>query len=383
MGAWRTLKEKMDVPRACLVLVLVAAGAVSAAEPPAETLTWQEANKRSAALVKEKGASTVAADLARTAFDLYPQQTKSYNATNHAQLLLNLADVRYKADGREAATKEINRGTEAITKFAGPKADVLIAVWQEAARLAGRGTREAGRYNQQALARAEEVLGPDDPRTISLLLDVVYDLRATEKYIWAVSKYQMARERAAKSGEDNPLVTQIDLSLAKLDLEHDNRSAAAEKYRALIDRLEKRTQTDQEAYLHAAYAQLEYAYTEKGDKEAAEEIRRLRSKRLRGEDEGLIPLMRSQPEYPRSALAKRQRGFVEMHLRVGPDGSVLDVTVVRSEPEGVFDESAVKAVRKWKFKPKVVGGQPVETAGKQLIEYNLVDRGYEFRRGSK
>src|SRR5687768_6427883 len=90
------------------LLLGVSTGA--AADPAAQDMTWQEANKRSAALIRERGPSSEAADLARQAFDLYPQQTKAYSAQNHAQLLLNLADARRKAQGQDAALQEIDRG---------------------------------------------------------------------------------------------------------------------------------------------------------------------------------------------------------------------------------------------------------------------------------
>jgi len=352
------------------IALLLAALVCEAGEPPAENLTWQEANKRSAALIKEKGASVEAADLARAAFDLYPQQSKSYNANNHAQLLLNLTDVRHKASGVNATLKEFDRGAQAIVRYAGPNHPVLVDVWREGAGIR-RGSQSSVRYYEQAVALAEQVWGVDDPRTIEVLLDMTHGLRTLKGYEWAAAKYLAARERAAKAGEDSALVAQVDLVLAKLQMEAGRKSAAIEGYRNLIDRLEKRTDRDLEPVLETAYAQLEYAYEESGDKETAAAMHRRRTERLLGKGDVLVPLMRVQPQYPRRAAKIGQKGAVELDLTIGPDGSVRSAKVVHSEPPGVFDESALEAVQKWKFKPKIVDGQPVESSGKQVIEYLL------------
>jgi TonB family protein len=66
------------------------------------------------------------------------------------------------------------------------------------------------------------------------------------------------------------------------------------------------------------------------------------------------------PEYPRAALAKELRGVVRVRYTIGTDGRVKDALVTSSEPAGVFDEVALAAVRRWRFKPHEVGGQPVE-----------------------
>ena len=43
----------------------------------------------------------------------------------------------------------------------------------------------------------------------------------------------------------------------------------------------------------------------------------------------------------------------------------------RSRSQRLFEAAAVQAVLRWKFKPKVVNGQPVQQKGAQRIEFNL------------
>jgi TonB family protein len=382
----------MNVSGRWSAFALAATFVASAAEPPAETPTWQEANKQSAALIREQGPSSKAADLARLAFDLYPQQAKRYDPVSHAQLLVNLAGVRHKADGETEALREIDTGVAAITRVAGPKSPVLIAVWQEAASIAGRGTRQAGNYSDRALARAEEALGPDDPRTIELLLDVVYDRQASESLAWTLEKLADARARASKAGEGSKIVTQVELQTAKFHLEREKIPQAIEAYRRLIDRLEQRTDRDQEVFLEVAYAQLEYAYELGAEAELAKAIRERRLERLRGNDRALWPTLRKPPQYPRGAARDGTQGFVLFELEINPDGTVADAKVIESKPYGVFEAVAREAVLQWKFRPKIEGGKAVRSVGTQLVEFKLVNedgkpirrdsKGHEFRRGS-
>ena len=75
-----------------------------------------------------------------------------------------------------------------------------------------------------------------------------------------------------------------------------------------------------------------------------------------GEDRTVIAVKKvfdSVPTYPRNALRMGREGYVLIEFDVDTDGSVLDPYVVESEPTGVFERSAIKAVRKWLFSPPV------------------------------
>jgi protein TonB len=82
-----------------------------------------------------------------------------------------------------------------------------------------------------------------------------------------------------------------------------------------------------------------------------------------GADRDAVPLVRIEPDYPMQARQRGQEGWVVLEFTISTAGTVKDVEVVASEPGTVFDRSAVQAVRKWKYNPKVVGGKPVERPG--------------------
>lgn len=88
-------------------------------------------------------------------------------------------------------------------------------------------------------------------------------------------------------------------------------------------------------------------------------------------DGDIIPLARINPQYPRTAARDGIEGYVKLEIVVNSDGSVKSAKVIDSKPRGVFDSAAVQAVYKWKFKPKVVNGQPVEQRGIQMLDFSL------------
>ncbi len=63
------------------------------------------------------------------------------------------------------------------------------------------------------------------------------------------------------------------------------------------------------------------------------------------------------------ALSRGIEGYVIVEYTVTETGTVEDVTVVASEPEGVFDESAVAAAAQFEYRPRIVDGQPVRVPG--------------------
>lgn len=88
-------------------------------------------------------------------------------------------------------------------------------------------------------------------------------------------------------------------------------------------------------------------------------------------DDEVVPLVRIPPRYPRVAARRGIEGVVTVSFTITRDGQVRDPVVISANPEKVFDSEALKAIKKWKFKPKVVDGQPVERQATQEIEFKL------------
>jgi len=96
-----------------------------------------------------------------------------------------------------------------------------------------------------------------------------------------------------------------------------------------------------------------------------------------GDDEIEIAVNRifNQPaNYPRKALRKGQEGFVVIEFDIDTDGGVLDPYVLESEPAGVFERAAIKAVRKWLYEAPSYNGVSVKVNNVQVkVSFNLAD----------
>jgi periplasmic protein TonB len=64
------------------------------------------------------------------------------------------------------------------------------------------------------------------------------------------------------------------------------------------------------------------------------------------------------PEYTEKARKERQQGTVLIRMVVGSDGLPRDVKLYRSLSADL-DDSAMSAVKKWKFSPGTKDGEPV------------------------
>ncbi|MCB9741423.1 MAG: energy transducer TonB [Alphaproteobacteria bacterium] len=83
------------------------------------------------------------------------------------------------------------------------------------------------------------------------------------------------------------------------------------------------------------------------------------------------PVSQVPPEYPSRARAKNITGYVTLNVRVGFDGRVEDVRVVEAQPQGVFEQPAVAAVKQWRFQPATYEGRPVTVRVRQTLRFAL------------
>lgn len=72
-------------------------------------------------------------------------------------------------------------------------------------------------------------------------------------------------------------------------------------------------------------------------------------------------ISRRDPVYPYSARQKNLSGIVILKFLVTPEGNVEQVSVVQSNPPGVFDDAAIQAISAWRFKPGTLDGEAVST----------------------
>lgn len=86
---------------------------------------------------------------------------------------------------------------------------------------------------------------------------------------------------------------------------------------------------------------------------------------LESGDGEYLPIVKVAPVYPRRALSRGIEGFVIVEFTVSKQGSVKDIRVVQATPPDIFDQAAIDAALKFKYKPRVVNGEPAEVSGVQ------------------
>lgn len=80
-------------------------------------------------------------------------------------------------------------------------------------------------------------------------------------------------------------------------------------------------------------------------------------------DSDIAPVVRVNPIYPPRAAERGTEGWVELEFTISTAGTVEDAIVTASHPGSVFNRAALRAVRKWKYNPKIEDGRAVSRSG--------------------
>ena len=91
----------------------------------------------------------------------------------------------------------------------------------------------------------------------------------------------------------------------------------------------------------------------------------------RSVDQPPQPAVQVSPRYPARARAEGVTGFVKLRMLVGRDGSVVEARVLASTPRGTFDQAALTAIRKWRYRPAQYRGQPVKMWAEMVLRFDL------------
>lgn len=89
-------------------------------------------------------------------------------------------------------------------------------------------------------------------------------------------------------------------------------------------------------------------------------------------DQQPVARVRTPPTYPFEMRRAGISGQVTVEFIVDSNGDVQNAFVVRSS-QREFEQPALQAVSKWKFKPGRKGGRAVNTRVSQLLDFNLND----------
>jgi protein TonB len=76
-----------------------------------------------------------------------------------------------------------------------------------------------------------------------------------------------------------------------------------------------------------------------------------------------------QPHYPREAQEQGIQGDVLLNATIDSKGNLANLKVVQGDP--VLVKAAVDAVKKWKYRPFILNGEPVDVDTTIKIQFHL------------
>jgi bla regulator protein blaR1 len=79
--------------------------------------------------------------------------------------------------------------------------------------------------------------------------------------------------------------------------------------------------------------------------------------------QGYLPLELATPEYPANALQKGQEGWVRVEFSIDSQGVIVDPRIIGHEPSAIFDRAVLSALKKSRYRPQLLDGQPVIVHG--------------------
>ncbi|MEM1230106.1 MAG: TonB family protein [Pseudomonadota bacterium] len=80
-------------------------------------------------------------------------------------------------------------------------------------------------------------------------------------------------------------------------------------------------------------------------------------------DGDLLPIVAITPDYPNRAKRQGLEGYVTLEFTVNERGQVRDARVLEAQPQGVFDRAALRAIERFRYRPRVVNGAAQSVEG--------------------
>ena len=85
-----------------------------------------------------------------------------------------------------------------------------------------------------------------------------------------------------------------------------------------------------------------------------------------------LALLRVLPTYPPHAAARGIEGWVLLEFTIAASGAASAIRVLDSEPPGVFEDAARRALARWKYRPQQRDGKAFARRGvRQMIRFRL------------
>ncbi|OCH09400.1 energy transducer TonB [Aliivibrio fischeri] len=87
-----------------------------------------------------------------------------------------------------------------------------------------------------------------------------------------------------------------------------------------------------------------------------------------------MPLYRVEPKYPSRALKRGIEGYVIMSFSIDETGKPFAISVQEAKPKRLFDRDAMRALKQWKYQPKLVEGKAIIQQNQTVrLEFKLAE----------
>jgi TonB family protein len=94
--------------------------------------------------------------------------------------------------------------------------------------------------------------------------------------------------------------------------------------------------------------------------------------RIGGEVQAPKLIEKIAPVYPAKAKAAGIEGTVILHAIIGMEGSPLSLRVMNNQIDPELARAAVEAVSKWRYRPTLLNGQPIEVDTTIMVNFKLL-----------
>ena len=75
------------------------------------------------------------------------------------------------------------------------------------------------------------------------------------------------------------------------------------------------------------------------------------------------------PVYPKLAIQARVSGVVNLEAMIDEEGSITDLKILSGHP--LLNDAALSAVRQWKYKPTMIGGEPIPVVATVMVIFRI------------
>ncbi len=166
-------------------------------------------------------------------------------------------------------------------------------------------------------------------------------------------------------GEEDLRTLEIRFMLAKYASAKNKKNTAIEYYEQVVSTVASAIDTSH-PYELASHASLVDLYERKGQSDkATEHCLAIGRMKPWNDDIDPIPLYRKDPKYPVSMARRSRDGSVELEFVISSFGFVENISVLTSTHDD-FTKSAIEALEKWRYAPKIIEGQAVKSENQKV-----------------